>query len=171
MSKPWKPITRWMNAISLFYPTDAFSREQHKALEAEIQMPGRFEDNSDIPKGCCFALWTEGPEDGRIEDTIWDIYFSTMPYKDSPDWLEFPLFIVDRQSASDGTVIACMPDYYWGLRGVRPDEQKEKERAQELLKDVVEPQIRGFHHGRVEGGERKQCDSAAGLAGTRDSQE
>ncbi|KAL4792272.1 hypothetical protein BDV19DRAFT_256279 [Aspergillus venezuelensis] len=152
-SKPWKPITRYMNAISLFYSTSSFSREQHEALEGEIGTPGKFEDNSDIPKVCCFEPWTKGPEDGMIEDTIWDIYFSTLPYRDSPDWVEFPFFIIDRQSASDGTIIACMPDYYWGLGGVRPDEQEEKEKAQELLKDVVEPQIRGFHYGRVDGRE------------------
>ncbi|KAL4945300.1 hypothetical protein BDV06DRAFT_39490 [Aspergillus oleicola] len=62
-----------------------------------------------------------------------------------------PFFLIDQRSALDETVIVCMPDYSWGLRGLGLEEEKEK--AQELLKDVVGPEIRGFLYGWVKGRE------------------
>ncbi|KAL4919086.1 hypothetical protein BDW62DRAFT_48629 [Aspergillus aurantiobrunneus] len=140
--KPWKPVSKYLNSVAFFYLTGSFSRDQQRELEAEIQIETDV-DVADDPKICCFVPWEKGPEDGTVPESVWEIFWDMRSYKRSDDYIGPPYIFVDRRSAVDGTVIVVYPDYYFGMRG--------DENAQEILKDVVDPSIRGLVYGRIKG--------------------
>jgi hypothetical protein len=151
---PWNPIYGKMFSIPLFYLTDTFTREQQRALEAEIQTPtGSYLDR--YGKVCCFVPWTKGPEDGNIA-SMWEVLWEMRSYDATNDYCKLPYFFIDRQSAIDGTVIVMELDRYFGTEG--------DENAQKILRDVVEPEIRGFNYGRIKGRDAHTAHTKMGIA-------
>ncbi|KAL3470794.1 hypothetical protein BJX99DRAFT_263889 [Aspergillus californicus] len=141
---PWYPVDRSLNSVPLFYLTNTFTTTQHRKLESEIQTLTDV-DVPEMPKICCFVPYSE-PQDLNDEDVvpfIWKTHWSMKSYESTQDYCEPPYFFIDKQSALDNTILVMKPDYYFGMN--------EDAHAQELLRDIVFPEIRGFLYGRIAG--------------------
>lgn len=139
---PWLPIDETMNGIPLFYLTNKVTKQEHRALQNEIQtLEDSDVDDHPWEKVCCFVPWISD-EDGtptHMWDSLWRMcYNENRLYRYDP-----PALFVDQQSIVDNTVIVADTLYYH-----LPCASEE---ALKLLEDVPKPSIKGLVYGRIPG--------------------
>lgn len=139
----WWPEKGRLTWIPIFYLTNKLTDEQDKALRAEIH--GRYECDNDVEKVCCFIPWKSGHKDepdGTVED-MWEMFWHalTNTFGALGDGGS-PIFCIDQQSGIDKTLIILDDQHFYPV-------SSDEAAAEELLKDVEEPNVRGMCYGRL----------------------
>ncbi|KAJ5794953.1 hypothetical protein N7457_001552 [Penicillium paradoxum] len=138
---PWQPVDRSMNSISLFYMTNRLTKQEDRALHDEIRTMNDLEHHSWSRKVISPVPWK--PDQDNADDAGLDYMWEIVETVPESNHVQLPYFFADEQSGMDQTIIVMEKDYFFA----RDDDKK----AQELLRDVPEPEFRGLRYARIKG--------------------